>query len=125
MKKLIVVVFLFIYLASFLKPFFPAIYNFISKNIWECSHKSRVEKMGGRVHFLTVLADIAKHNNANHDSNPVPDGTKSVNSTFSFIVPNLNCSICSNEVLVIFFPNFIFNNEIIFKQNTTPPPKRA
>ena len=125
MKKLIVVAFLFIYLASFLKPFFPAIYNFISKNIWECSHKSRVEKMGGRVHFLTVLADIAKHNNAKHDSNPVPDGTKSVNSTFSFIVPNLNCSICSNQVLEKYFPNYLLTCEIIFQQLNTPPPKRA
>lgn len=79
--------------------------------------------MSGRVNFLGTLADMAKHNNPKQTETPTPDGTKSASGSFSFIVPKLIGSFYCSEVLEKYSTNYLFNNEIIFKQNTTPPPK--
>ncbi len=125
MKKFIIITFLFIYVGSFIKPFAPAIFNYISKKVWEYSHTNHVEEINGRVNILSVLADMAKHNNPNDDTTPAPDVTKSAGSSFVCIVPNLYCSFSGNDVLKKYFSQYIFNNQIVFKQNTTPPPKSA
>ncbi len=125
MKKFIVITFLFIYGASFIKPFAPAIFNYMSKKVWEYSHKNLVEDINGRVSILSVLADMAKHNNPNHDTTPAQDVSKSAGNSFVCLVPNLNCCFSGYDNLKSYFSHYIFNNQIVFKQNTTPPPKSA
>ena len=112
-------------MASFIKPFAPAIFNYISKKVWEHSHNSHVEKMSGRVNILSILADMAKQTSTQNNTTPNPDATKSAGSFFACIIPRLNFGFCANEILEKYFAHYTFNNQIVFLKNTTPPPKSA
>lgn len=81
--------------------------------------------MKGRVNFLNVLTDMSKHNDSKKDTTSPPEATKSGSTSFAYVVSRLNCSFCCHDVFEKNFPHYIFNNQIVFQQITTPPPKSA
>lgn len=125
MKKLIIHTLLVFYLFSFAKPFAPAIFNSISKYLWEVSHKKAVEKMDGRVNLLVVLADMAKHNSPKSNNTPQPDTYKASSGSFLSIVSKYNYNFALNEITTKYFSHNSDFFHSVFQKYTTPPPKVA
>ncbi len=123
MKKILVYTFIIFYLVNWLKPFAPTVYSYISKTIWKHEHQNRLNNMDGRINFLAVLADIAKHNNPKQDSNTSPDSFKQAPSFFACIVPKLNSQQLSTTSRKVYFAFYNDTEYFVFRQLSTPPPK--
>ena len=122
MKKVIAIVLIFYYLYSFTYPYVPVIYNFISKTIWENSHKERVNNLSPRTNMLIVLKDMVEHNSPKKSTIPISDSL--ISSSFSYleVLSKIDFSIFlfeSNRKLFIYY---LDNVSLIFKNNPAPPP---
>ncbi len=123
MKKIIALTLIFYYLYSFAYPYVPVIYNFISKTIWEYSHKEKVKNLSPRTNILLVLKDMAEHNSPQKSNVPISDSL--IPSSFSYLddFSKIDFSIFlfkSNRKL---FSNYLEKSSLIFRNNPAPPPK--
>lgn len=122
MKKVIALVLFFYYLYSYTYSYVPVIYNFLSKTIWENSHKERVNNLSPRTSMLIVLKDMAEHNSPKKSTIPISDSL--ISSSFSYleVLSKIDFSMFlfeSNRKLFIFY---LDNVSLMFKNNPTPPP---
>lgn len=122
MKKVIALVLFFYYLYSYTYSYVPVIYNFLSKTIWENSHKERVNNLSPRTSMLIVLKDMAENNSPKKSTIPISDSL--ISSSFSYleVLSKIDFSMFlfeSNRKLFIFY---LDNVSLMFKNNPTPPP---
>lgn len=125
MKKIIALTLIFYYLYSFAYPYVPVICNFISKTVWEHSHKERVKNLSPRTNILIVLKDMAEHNSPKKSNVPISDSL--IPNSFSYLetISKIDFSrflFVSNRKL---FSYFLQDVSLIFRNNPAPPPKLA
>ena len=126
MKRGLIYIFIFFYMTSFLKPFTPAIYGYVSKTIWTHQHTNLVESIkGNRINVLAILGDMAKHNNPKQDNTPPIDSVKLSSGSIICIIPSLNNLLIDQPLLQKYFDHYNLSEQLVFRQLSTPPPKVA
>ena len=125
MKKVIALTLIIYYLYSFAYPYAPVIYNFISKTIWEHSHKERVNNLSPRTNILIVLKDMAERNSPNKSNIPISDSF--ISSSFSYleVLCKIDFSMFLFESNRKLFIDYLEDLSLIFRNNPAPPPKFA
>ena len=123
MKKVIALTLIFYYLYSFAYPYVPVICNFISKTIWEHSHKEKVKNLSPRTNILIVLKDMAEHNSPQKPNVPASDSL--IPSSFSYleVLTKFEFSIFLLESNRKLFCGYLEDVSLIFRNNPAPPPK--
>lgn len=111
-------------MASVLKPFAPVIFDYITKTVWQISHRNHVKNMTGRVNWLIELADMAKHNNPKQNNTPQPDASKVSSGSFC-VIPKFNYTFSFNHTGERYFSNYLSSVSLVFIQITAPPPKES
>lgn len=125
MKKLIAITLILIHAYSFVKPHVPVIFNYISKTIWEISHNYKIKNMSQRTNILVLLKDMAKHNSPKQSNTPQPDSINQSSFSFLCLIPKYNHSFSFDETEKEFSHYYLGNIPLVFRKNTTPPPKVA
>lgn len=125
MKKLISITLIFFFIFSIVKPCIPFAFNYISKKVWEISHNYKVRNISPRTNFLVVLKDMAKNNNPKPTNPPQPDSINQSSFSFLCLISKNSCSFSLDETSKEFFPYCFGNIPLVFRRNTSPPPKVA
>lgn len=123
MQRLITFILIVFYLASYIKPYAPAAYAFISKTIWKIEHQNRIDNIKGTASLLTVLADMSKNNNPNQNTDQQPDSYKQSGASFICLIPSpplLSGFIAGAEKYFEFYKTPV---SLVFTKLNTPPPK--
>ena len=125
MKKVIALTLIIYYLYSFAYPYVPVICNFISKTIWEHSHKEKVKNLSPRSSILIVLKDMAENNSPKKSNIPISDSL--ISSSFSYleVLCKIDFSIFLFESNRKLFIDYLEDLSLIFRNNPAPPPKFA